>query len=234
MNKNAFYLSLGLLFFMFSSVANATASLYVKNPSTLIPTLNFDTSVMIADGFPHSAFNNLSFNYGVLMASGPGTVTYTYLGSDASYTNSFVTYKPSTITEFSNNNNTTPRGTNFKQTVTKAGALDFGFSTKSPAYTVANAQPSLIPFEGSTKYGKNEGVFGIVQGGEGIKVGLKTYQDLLIYNDPVKGGDHDYNDLVVGVNFISAPVPEPETYAMLLAGLSLLGFTAWRRKNLAA
>jgi len=31
-----------------------------------------------------------------------------------------------------------------------------------------------------------------------------------------------------------ATVPEPETYAMLLAGLGLLGFTAWRRKNLAA
>lgn len=31
-----------------------------------------------------------------------------------------------------------------------------------------------------------------------------------------------------------APVPEPETYAMLLAGLGLLGFTARRRKNNAA
>jgi len=28
-----------------------------------------------------------------------------------------------------------------------------------------------------------------------------------------------------------APVPEPETYAMLLAGLGLMGFTARRRKN---
>jgi PEP-CTERM motif len=33
---------------------------------------------------------------------------------------------------------------------------------------------------------------------------------------------------------VANPVPEPETYAMLLAGLGLLGFTAWRRKNLAA
>jgi hypothetical protein len=32
----------------------------------------------------------------------------------------------------------------------------------------------------------------------------------------------------------SAPVPEPETYAMLLAGLGLLGFAAQRRKKLVA
>lgn len=30
---------------------------------------------------------------------------------------------------------------------------------------------------------------------------------------------------------VASPVPEPETYAMLLAGLGLLGFTARRRKN---
>jgi len=28
-----------------------------------------------------------------------------------------------------------------------------------------------------------------------------------------------------------AVVPEPETYAMFLAGLGLMGFMAWRRKN---
>jgi hypothetical protein len=31
----------------------------------------------------------------------------------------------------------------------------------------------------------------------------------------------------------TAPIPEPETYAMLLAGLGLLGFMVRRRKNLA-
>ncbi len=30
------------------------------------------------------------------------------------------------------------------------------------------------------------------------------------------------------------PIPEPETYAMMLAGLGMLGFTAKRRKNTAA
>lgn len=33
------------------------------------------------------------------------------------------------------------------------------------------------------------------------------------------------------VSTIPAPVPEPETYAMLLAGLGLIGFTARRRKQ---
>ena len=35
-------------------------------------------------------------------------------------------------------------------------------------------------------------------------------------------------------HFLSAPVPEPETYAMILAGLGLLGFVARRRKQQAA
>ena len=31
--------------------------------------------------------------------------------------------------------------------------------------------------------------------------------------------------------YVAAPIPEPETYAMMLAGLGLLGFTAKRRKT---
>jgi probable HAF family extracellular repeat protein len=33
------------------------------------------------------------------------------------------------------------------------------------------------------------------------------------------------------VDFVPAPVPEPETYAMFMAGLGLMGFIARRRKN---
>jgi len=41
-------------------------------------------------------------------------------------------------------------------------------------------------------------------------------------------GDFDYNDLVIEVRFAS-PAPEPQSYALLLAGLAFLGFAARRR-----
>lgn len=44
-------------------------------------------------------------------------------------------------------------------------------------------------------------------------------------------GNVTLNRVAFTGNYTLAPVPEPETYAMLLAGLGLLGFTARRRKQ---
>jgi len=164
----------------------------------------------------------LSYTYGVLKTTGAGTVTYTYLGSEADYTDSFGTSATQNV--FSNHG-TTAIGSTFSQIVGQGTTvLDFRFSTLNPAYSVSNA--ANLQGNGG-KFGSNEGVFGIVGP---TKVSGKNYSFLLIYNDPVKCGDKDFNDLVVGVNFTPA-VPEPETYSLFMAGLGLFGFMMRRRKQ---
>ena len=198
-------------------------SLYVTDASKVYETQNFATSVMKSEGFK----SDLAFNYGVLNVGSKGSVTFTFLGSDASYTDYFNVAGSSVF-----NTKTTALGSSFSELVSGKGVLDFSFSTLSPKYTVTNAQNLA---GNSSIYGKNEGTFGIVSGNDGKGTIIKgiTYQYLLVYNDPVKGGDKDYNDMVIGVNFVKsvAAVPEPETYLMMLMGIGLIGFMAKRRNK---
>lgn len=217
MNKNALNLLMGLTLFTCTTIASAASSLIVTNPDLAGP---YTTSSFAVGEL--SGLGEQSFNYGTLTATGAGTVTYTYIGSDAGYTNNFVT----TAGTFTNHG-ATALGTTISQNVT-GGNLNFSFTTNSPAYSVSNG--TTITNSTDLGYGNNQGVFGIVQGStKPITIGENTYQALLIYNDPVRGGDHDYNDLVVGVNI--SPVPEPTEGALLLSGIGLLGFIVARRKT---
>ena len=205
---------------LISTGANAASSLGIINATAQQTTKSF-SSGMSSSGFT----SELNFNYGQLAATGDGSVTYTYLGSNAGYHNSFVAANNSIFFNqaFDNHSQTTLNSSTTQNVV--SGVLNFGFSTKSPSYSVTDALN--LQANSSGAFGLNQGVFGIASN---VSVASQSYQYVLIYNDPVLGGDKDYNDLVVGVNFTPA-VPEPETYAMLLAGLGLMGTIARRRNR---
>jgi hypothetical protein len=56
-------------------------------------------------------------------------------------------------------------------------------------------------------------------------------QTLVSFEDLLDGGDLNFDDFVMLISNVSnSPIPEPETYAMLLAGLGMIGAIARRRK----
>jgi hypothetical protein len=55
-----------------------------------------------------------------------------------------------------------------------------------------------------------------------------TYDLILGFNDGLRV-DADYDDMVIGLRV--AAIPEPESYALMLAGLAAVGFIARRRKG---
>lgn len=97
----------------------------------------------------------------------------------------------------------------FNYTVTQAGPLDIFASV------MCNADLSGLVHD------KKEGSDGVVTKADWAawSYGINRYQ----------GEDKRYQLTVV-----QQPVPEPETYAMLLVGLGLLGFTARRRRDFTA
>jgi hypothetical protein len=75
-----------------------------------------------------------------------------------------------------------------------------------------------------------KGSFSVVANLNSNSLALLENTGLLRYGFTVTGGGVALNSATLSFN-ATAPVPEPETYAMLLAGLGLLGFTVLRRKR---
>ncbi|MBI5891298.1 MAG: hypothetical protein HZB47_11580 [Nitrosomonadales bacterium] len=100
----------------------------------------------------------------------------------------------------------------------EAGTVAFSFSDSAGlGHTFSNGDQQQSPFG-----------FAILNG-QTNQYG--TFDYLLGFNDSY-ASDADYDDFVVGVKFASmTPVPELQTYAMLLAGLGLFGLSARRRKD---
>ena len=64
----------------------------------------------------------------------------------------------------------------------------------------------------------------------GLVAGRDYHLDVYGWGDPMGSATGSY-ELTLTAQGNLAPVPEPETYAMMLAGLGLLGLTARRRRH---
>jgi hypothetical protein len=145
------------------------------------------------------------------LSGGPGIVSFTYLGSAAGDTNRFTfDVAGQFLTKGTG-------GSSSGQVLTEEvgnGALDFAFKDMWHV--------SL----GSAYNGVNFSRIAFTEVTSGPGLGLYDY--FVSFND-FGSGDHDFNDMVVGVSV--SPIPEPETYALMLAGLGAMGFVARRRKQ---
>ncbi len=168
------------------------------------------------------AFNNIagfptlpvgsSVNLGHLDFTGPGseTVTYTYLGQESGFVDKFYNTLNGTSLLESN-----PVGTSISSVVSTVGPLSFKFEG-APGNFAING--------GNWDAGTSIGLIG-----KDMQIGSTTYAYVLGYNDSAGSNRSlgDWDDFVIGVS----AVPEPETYAMLLMGLGLIGFSIRKQKQ---
>lgn len=150
----------------------------------------------------------------------PANLKFTYLGKDAGHRNSF-TYDYSGENENWFYTATTDRGSNFWVSVGVEGNLELKFTDITASNTNA--------FSGYAESNPNNGRFGFLDVSEiDFGDGTGEYDYLILFNDVY--ADSDFNDMVIAVSAVQA-IPEPETYALMLAGLGVVGFMARRRRQ---
>ena len=153
--------------------------------------------------------------YGTLVAAGPMDVTFTYLGSQAGWFNSFSSGGNTFLNQNAVYANQTPTaiGSSFT-TYTTGGALNFTFSTLNNILgSVSNGQTysySSIPSFAISPGGTINGV---------------TYSYILDFKDTYTAAK-DYNNMLIGVNAVAAPEMDGSTLPMgsfVIGSLLLIG-----------
>jgi hypothetical protein len=152
------------------------------------------------------------------VTSAYGMITFTYLGQESGFTDALGLQ----IAPFTSLLETDVVG----KSVTAAfgpGAVPFQFIDSNGGSAVNGGL-----WSGNNSIGLIATNFAVTNVPVGSLLTMSQTFDLVIgYNDSGLGHD-DWDDFVVGVNF--APIPEPETYALMLAGLGVMGFVARRRR----
>jgi hypothetical protein len=153
---------------------------------------------------------------GQLLTDQLGTIAFTYLGNESGYNDKLLTVGGSTILTEANS-----VGTTVSRAVNSIGAINFKFEGNTGLYAINGLMSGWASGTSIGLIGKNMNVSG------------KSFDYVLGYNDSAGAARlGDWDDFVIGVKFtpVSA-VPEPETYAMMLAGLGLMGSIVRRRNK---
>ena len=145
---------------------------------------------------------------------GDNPLRVTFLGKEAAHIDQFILNGSLVL------DNLASAPTSYGPFALSAGALDFKFKDTSDGSEVPNGG-NLLAFASYAVLGSFDeaGAFTPWAGYSG------EFQYVIGFNDGAKV-DADYDDLVIGITAI----PEPETYALMLAGLAAVGFMARRRK----
>lgn len=138
-----------------------------------------------------------------LLLSGPATLSFSFVGGEASYNNAFVLGDQRIDSRTGGAGSEWAFGESFTYAQASAGTVDFHFLSNG---------------------------WGTAFAGTSLRVGLLLAADqrsaLLVFNDAFMG-DRDFDDMVIHVAI--TPVPEPETLLMWAAGL--LGLGGWLRRR---
>jgi len=150
---------------------------------------------------------------GAMINTTAGLLTATFLGFEALDTDTFTFNLGSGTLSNKGALNASISG------LVTAGPLDFTFADLFQGTAIGNGQ-NLGDFTSYAVLGSFTGaVFTpFTLGG--------TYDLILGFNDGMRV-DNDYDDMVIGLKV--AAIPEPEVYALMLAGLAAVGFVSRRR-----
>jgi len=185
------------------------------------------TSNARADAIPYSAAGNQNSDLYTFTATTTGEIDAYFYNESAGYTNTLSLLVNGVITPQS------AAGVLNNHTSNMGDFVNLGFVNAGDVLTfqlnVTNTGETFYSDKSLNVDGVNHAYSGSFSGDASHGIPSGTY---IGYEDLNGGGDFDYNDETFVFTNISAavsPIPEPETYAMFLVGLGLLGFAARRR-----
>ena len=158
----------------------------------------------------HAASNDLQVSSKSIFVAASGEVILTFLSKTAAYSNDL--YLQGTSDSILNNQTATPGAQYSLGNFLEGTELSFTMFVKNTGFAYYTGSASLNP--DNFMHAAYD-----VTSGQSLNIG---------FEDLFGGGDRDYDDLVFSLNNVRVgslvtAVPEPETYAMLLAGLFAIG-----------